>query len=330
MDQHNKAGNSKTFWTEHMKLSGRFIVILSGPTAVGKTEVAIELAESFGMEIVNADSLQVYRYLDIGTAKPSPEERRRIPHHLIDIVNPDEHFDAGTYQEMADSVIQNLWERNVVPLVVGGTGLYIRALTRGICQIPEDEDQTRKDQIRKELKTRLQTDGLAVLYGELQKVDPVLAASLHPSDTQRILRGLEVFLLTGKPLSYFQKQHRFATERYRSIKIFLYRDRKELAERIETRTLEMIEQGLCEEVERILSMGYSPDLKPLQSIGYRQIIEHIQGRMTLDEAIKDIQRETRQYAKRQLTWFRKEPGFQWVNANQKDEVFKIVDGGVAK
>jgi tRNA dimethylallyltransferase len=142
MDQHNKTGNSKTFWTERMKLSGRLIVILSGPTAVGKTEVAIELAESFGMEIVNADSLQVYRYLDIGTAKPSPEERRRIPHHLIDIVNPDEHFDAGTYQEMADSVIQNLWERNVVPLVVGGTGLYIRALTRGICQIPEDEDQT--------------------------------------------------------------------------------------------------------------------------------------------------------------------------------------------
>ncbi|MEJ5300602.1 MAG: tRNA (adenosine(37)-N6)-dimethylallyltransferase MiaA [Thermodesulforhabdaceae bacterium] len=312
-----------------MKLSGKFIVILSGPTAVGKTEVALEIAQAFGMEIVNADSLQVYRFLDIGTAKPTEEERRLVPHHLIDVVNPDENFDAGTYQEMADDVIQKLWNRGVVPLVVGGTGLYIRALTRGICQIPDD-DHSRKDQIRRELKLRLQEDGLATLYQELRKVDPELAASLHSSDTQRILRGLEVFLLTGKPLSYFQKQHRFASERYHSVKIFLYRDKQELAKRIELRVLEMIERGLCEEVIKILNMGYSPDLKPLQSIGYRQIIEHLEGRMSLDDAIRDIQLETKRYAKRQFTWFRKEPGFQWIDANRRDYLLQILKNSIKK
>ncbi len=304
-----------------------FIVVLSGPTAAGKTEVALQLAEDFGLEIVNADSLQVYRLLDIGTAKPSLEERMRVPHHLIDIVDPDEHFDAGIYREKADEVIAQLWNRGIVPLVVGGTGLYIRTLTRGICRISEEDDaqKTRKEAIRQDLRTRLQEEGLSRLYGELQRVDPALAAVLHPSDSQRILRGLEVFYLTGTPLSQFQKLHRFAEERYRSVKIFLFRDKAELSNRINMRVLEMIDKGLCEEVERILGMGYSPQLKPLQSIGYRQIIAHLEGRMSLDEAISDIQKETRLYAKRQFTWFKKEPGFIWIPAHEKDRIWRIVE-----
>lgn len=303
-----------------------FIVVLSGPTAVGKTELALKLAEDFGMEIVNADSLQVYRFLDIGTAKPTVEERCRIPHHLIDIVNPDEPFDAGTYQERADEVIRELWSRGIVPLIVGGTGLYIRALTRGICKIPEGDqfEKSQKELIRQQLKRRLQEEGTKKLYEELKKIDPELASILHPSDSQRILRGLEVFMLTGCPLSSFQRKHRFNEERYPAIKFFLYRDRSELAERINYRVFNMIEQGLCEEVKKILEMGYSPDLKPLQSIGYRQIIAHLKGHITLDEAIKDIQKETKRYAKRQFTWFRKEPGFQWILATKKDEIWRIV------
>lgn len=311
-------------------ISKPLIIVLSGPTAVGKTEIAIELAEEFGMEIVNADSLQVYRLLDIGTAKPTPEERLRVTHHLIDIVDPDEPFNTGIYQEKADEVIQALWRREIVPIVVGGTGLYIRALTRGICQTPEDDNvqKARKEAIRKELKKRLHEKGLPELYKELQRVDSALAAILHPSDSQRILRGLEIYYLTGTPLSHFQKLHRFAEERYRSVKIFLYRDKAELVERINRRVLAMIDKGLCQEVEHILSLGYSPQLKPLQSIGYSQIIAHLEGRMSLEEAIRDIQKETRLYAKRQFTWFRKEPGFIWLTPYERDKIRDMVKSGI--
>lgn len=305
----------------------RPIVILSGPTAAGKTETALRLAEDFDMEIVNADSMQVYRLLDIGTAKPTLEQRLRVPHHLIDIVNPDEPFDAGTYQEKADEVIEKLWSRRVIPLVVGGTGLYIRALIRGLCKTPEGGkiEKYRREEIRRQLKKEFYEKGLKRLYEELQKVDPELASKIHPSDTQRIIRGLEVFMITGIPLSRFQKRHRFAEERYSAIKIFLFRDKAELKERINQRVLTMIERGLCEEVQHILELGYSPELKPLKSIGYRQIIAHLKGKITLDDAIRDIQKETRLYAKRQFTWFRKEPGFQWIHIDEEIKLWKLVE-----
>ncbi|MCX7823452.1 MAG: tRNA (adenosine(37)-N6)-dimethylallyltransferase MiaA [Syntrophobacterales bacterium] len=303
------------------------IVVLSGPTAVGKTEIALKLAKDFGMEIVNADSMQVYRLLDIGTAKPTVEERSLVVHHLIDIVNPDEPFDAGTYQERADEVIGHLWSSGIIPLIVGGTGLYIRALTRGLCKTPEN-DLSKKEAIRHELKRRLREEGREKLYEELKRLDPELALTLHPSDSQRIMRGLEIFMLTGIPLSLFQKEHRFSEERYSAIKIFIYRDKEELIRRINQRVFNMIELGLCEEVKNILELGYSPYLKPLQSIGYRQIISHLEGRIGLDEAIREIQRETRHYAKRQFTWFRKEPGFRWFFASEEDKLWRFVEEAI--
>ncbi len=305
-----------------------FIVVISGPTAIGKTEISMKLSKIFPTEIVNADSMQVYRYLDIGTAKPSLEERKEVVHHLIDIVDPDEPFDAGSYKTLADRAIQDIWSRKKIPLVVGGTGLYIRALTRGLCHI--ELDNARKEEVRKRLAERLRNEGIYKLYQELMTIDPLFASKLSSTDRQRILRSLEVFLLTGKPFSSFHKEHGFSDEPYDSLKIFLYTRREDVYRRIDLRVLEMIEKGLCEEVRDILSRGYSPYLKPLQSIGYKQIIEHLQGKLSLDDAIRSIQVETRRYAKRQFTWFKREPGFLWVEREREEEVFRLVEEAIKR
>ncbi|MBW1974624.1 MAG: tRNA (adenosine(37)-N6)-dimethylallyltransferase MiaA [Deltaproteobacteria bacterium] len=298
-----------------------FVVVIAGPTAVGKTETALTVAEKFGMEIVNADSMQVYRYMNIGTAKPNKEEQRRVRHHLIDVVNPDEHFDAGMYKKLADATIQDLWNRGVVPLIVGGTGLYIRVLMRGICgQIPRNES------VLKKLKEKLKQRGISELYGELTEVDPLLARRIHHHDRQRILRALEVYHSTGKPLSQWQEEHRFSDRPYRSLKIFLTRDRKELYERINNRTEKMFRCGLVEEVQMLLEMGYSPELKSMQALGYKETVAYLHGHMSLDDAIRTVKKETRRYAKRQFTWFRKEPGFRWLEASNTEKILNLVDG----
>lgn len=295
------------------------IILLAGPTAAGKTELAIELALRLGTEIVNCDSMQVYRYMDIGTAKPSPEELALAAHHLLDVADPDESFDAARYAELARPVIDTLLGRGKMPLVVGGTGLYMKILTRGICPgAPGDPA------IREQLLLELGEAGLPRLFEELRRVDPEAGRRLHPHDRQRILRALEVYRLTGCPLSRWQSRHRFQETNYRTIKIFLYRDRNVLYERINRRVRRMLDQGLLEEVRELLERGYGPELKSMQSVGYKQMAAHLLGGCPLDAAISRMQQATRRYAKRQLTWFKGDPEFRWFEADDRDGVWESI------
>ncbi len=302
-----------------MKKDKPFIVILAGPTAVGKTELSLSIARAFNMEIINADSMQVYRYMDIGTAKPSKKERELVRHHLLDVVDPDEDFDAGIYRELASSRIYELWDKGITPLVVGGTGLYIRTLTRGICgHIPKDQ------RVRDRLKKQLEAEGLKALYLKLKIVDSSIASRIHPNDKQRILRALEVYEITGRPLSEWQREHNFSEEPFRTLKIFLFRDKGELYERIDRRAEKMFADGLVEEAKEILDMGFSENLKPLQSIGYKQAILYINGRISYEKAIESTKKETRHYAKRQFTWFKKEPNFLWVHVSSVKSIERMI------
>mgnify|MGYP001250944118 FL=1 len=295
------------------------IILLAGPTASGKTRLAIDLARELGTEIVNADSMQVYRHMDIGAAKPTPEERALAKHHLLDAADPNEPFDAARYLELARPVVEALHRKGKVPLVVGGTGLYMKVLTRGICEGPP-ADAVLRARISAELKER----GLAALRAELEAVDPVLARRIHPNDRQRIVRAVEVFRATGKPLSTWQELHGFQESRYTALKLFLHREREDLYRRIDRRTLRMVEAGLADEVRQLLAMGYGPELKPMQSLGYRQMTDHLLGKIDLEEAVRQIQRDTRHYAKRQITWFRGDPEFRWVDAEKREEIFRVV------
>jgi len=298
----------------------KVVVLIAGPTGVGKTELTLKLAERLGTEVVNADSMQIYRYMDIGTAKPTREERDRIRHHLLDIVDPDEAFDAARYLEAASPVIAALHEQQRIPLVVGGTGLYMKVLTRGICPgAPADRT------VREQLMIEEQGRGLGQLHEELSRVDPLLGDKIHPNDRQRILRALEVFRMTGTPLSYWHRQHRFETSRYRPVKIFLNRDREELYARIDQRVLIMVKQGFLDEVQMLLDMGYGPELKSMQSLGYKQLSEHLSGECSLETAVYRIQRETRRYAKRQMTWFRGDPEFRWLHAGDEAGISSLID-----
>jgi tRNA dimethylallyltransferase len=301
------------------------LVLLAGPTASGKTTLSIELAALIPAEIVNADSMQVYRHMDIGTAKPTLEERRIIPHYLIDAAWPDEPFDAARYLHLARPALEDIKKRGKVPLVVGGAGLYMKVLTRGLCPGPSSDRELKKKLIVDE-KSR----GLHQLYGDLLRIDPESAARIHPNDRQRILRALEVFALTGVPLSVSQKGHCFKEELLPSVKIFINRERDALYERIDRRVDQMIESGLKEEVEKLLGMGYEAELKPMQSLGYKQMSAHIFGAMTLDEARLGIKRQTRHYAKRQITWFRGDPEFRSFDADDIDGILSYVNARIRR
>ena len=291
------------------------IILLSGPTAVGKTELALEIALRLGTEIVNADSMQVYRHMDIGTAKPGAKERALVPHHLLDVADPDESFDAARYAELARPVIETLLDRGKIPLIVGGTGLYLKILTKGICPGAPGSQEVKKQLIRE-----MEEQGLPKLHEELLRVDPDAGRRIHPHDRQRIVRALEVFRLTGSPLSLRQSQHRFNERIYRSIKIFLYRERNVLYERINRRVRQMIDEGLLEEVRRLMERGYGPELKPMQSLGYKQMAAYLRGELAWDSAVSEMQRATRQYAKRQLTWFRGDPEYHWFDAEDRQGI----------
>jgi tRNA dimethylallyltransferase len=282
------------------------LIILVGPTCAGKSELALSLALQYRMEIVSADSLQVYRYLDTGTAKPSLEDRKKVKHHLIDVADPDEEFSAVRFMELARGVIDSLIREGTSVLVVGGTGLYIKALTKGIFRGPAADEE-----LRSEIKKDVQKLGKEYLYQRLKEVDPASASRIHPNDTYRIMRALEVYELTQKPMSSYQSSHAFRESPYRSVKIGIERERKELYQRIEKRVEQMIENGLVEEVKNILKRGYDPQLKPLQSLGYKQVIQYLQGEYDLYEAIRLIKRDTKRYAKRQLTWFKGDPEVEW-------------------
>lgn len=295
------------------------VIIIAGPTATGKTAVAIDLCRRFGGEVVGADSMQIYRHMDIGTAKPTPEEQASVPHHLIDMIPPDEPFDAARFAEVARGIIADLYGKGRLPFVVGGTGLYIKALTQGIFQMPPVDPD-----IRKSLKKTAEVSGCAALHERLARQDPEAAAKIHPNDTYRILRALEVVETTGRPISALHREHRFSESPYLTLKIGLRMARNALYARIDRRVDAMMAAGFVEEVRRLLSMGYGPDLKSMQSIGYRHITDFLHGRMSREDAVDTLKRDTRRYAKRQLTWFGADPDIIWMHPDQIEEMAACV------
>jgi tRNA dimethylallyltransferase len=292
------------------------LVIVLGPTAVGKSEVALQLAQCINSEIVNADSQQVYRHMDIGTGKPSMDDQQRVRHHLIDIVDPDEEFNAAFYRQLATAAIDDIQKRGKNVVVCGGTGLYLKALTHGLFTGPGQDPE-----LRRGLEQELNENGLTALYQRLVEIDASVLSSIHPNDRQRIIRALEVYHSTGKPISVWQKEHAFQEERFEVLKIGLMRGRAELYDLINRRSEQMLESGLLDEVRGLISRGYNLELKPLRSVGYRQIGEVLQGGKTVVEALDEMKQETRRLAKRQLTWYRADTNIHWYHPEkQQDEI----------
>ncbi|HEV2854303.1 MAG TPA: tRNA (adenosine(37)-N6)-dimethylallyltransferase MiaA [Thermoanaerobaculia bacterium] len=285
------------------------VLAILGATATGKSELGMAVAEEFGGEILNADALQVYRGFDIGTAKPSLQERARVPHHLIDILEPHERYSAGEFARRAQEAIAEIAERGRVPVVVGGSGLYLRALFEGISPVPPGDPETRRG-----LRERLEAEGLGPLREELRRLDPETADRLTAGDTQRILRALEVALVSGKPLSAWISEQPFGTQRIAVIRVGLTLPRSILYDRIAGRVARMMEAGWREEVAGLLRQGFSPSLPAFQAIGYRQLVRYLEGNGSLEQAAAETIRETRRFAKRQETWFRKEPDVTWFSA----------------
>jgi len=295
------------------------IVVIAGPTASGKTRVGIALAEKFDGEIVSADSVQVYRFMDVGSAKPSVQERALVPHHLIDIRDPDEDFSAGDYVKEAREAIAGILRRARVPFVVGGTGLYIRLLLGGIADLPAADLKARRRLLREE-----QEAAPGALFRRLALIDPETASRTDPQNLPRILRGLEVFEATGKSISWFQKKHLFQDRPYSALFVCLAPPRPILYERIDKRVDCMIKGGLCDEVSQLYARGYTRHLKPLQSLGYRHAGQVLAGEMDPEEAIRLMKRDTRRYAKRQLTWFRSEPGVLWFDPEEIEGIGFVI------
>ncbi len=291
------------------------VIVITGPTASGKSTLAVDLARLLGGEIINADSMQVYRGMDVATAKTTISARRGVPHHLLDVVDPDQEFNAAIYRSMAAPLVARIVARRKVCLVVGGTGLYIKALLGGLFECPSGDET-----LRKGLRQQCEQYGSASLHQELRELDPVYAGQVHPNDRIRILRALEVIHQTKKPMSRLIQEHRFRDRPFRSLLIGLQRDREELYRRINERCLAMIAGGLMSETEGLLRRGYAADLKPMQAIGYRHMVSVLEGDLTLDEATRRLQIETRHYAKRQLTWFRAERGMNWYRPEDQDQI----------
>lgn len=294
-------------------------MVLAGPTGVGKTGLAVEAAERFGGEIVSADSMQVYLRLDIGTAKPTAGERARAPHHLIDLIEPDEPFDVAAFLALARPLIAELNRRGARVLVVGGTGFYLRSLMRGLFVGPGSDPA-----VRNRLLAEARASGLEALHARLARVDPVAAGRIHVNDRVRTLRALEVFELTGRPISEFQAEHGLAEAPYEALFIALGLPRAELLARIEARTRRMYEDGLIEEVRGLVENGFSPDLRPLQAIGYKQAVDFLEGRLSRAEAEAETVRQTARYAKRQLTWLRSQPRVTWHGPHPAGALFEAM------
>lgn len=291
------------------------MIIICGPTGIGKTSVAIKIAREVNGEIVSADSMQIYNYMDIGTAKPTPEEQSQVRHHIIDIVDPDENFDAAKFTHRAHEKIAELHTRGIAPLVVGGTGLYIKALTHGLF-----DARTVDLNIRKRLNQEAAIFGTAFLHNRLAACDPDASDRIHPNDTYRIVRALEMVEATGKTISKHQQDHGFTDKRYRVIKIGLKTERKALYDRINQRVDAMIEKGLVDEVKDLLNRGYAENLKSMQSIGYRHMADFLKGRLSWDEALRTLKRDTRRYAKRQMTWFNADSEIVWKEPDQTEDI----------
>lgn len=300
------------------------LIIIAGPTAAGKTSASIELAREFNGEVVSADSMQVYKFMDIGTAKPSIEERAGIAHHLIDIVNPDEEYSAARYSEDAKKAIDGILERGKLPFLVGGTGLYIRALTKGIFKGPSADPA-----VRQTLLDEARGKGREALYERLRLVDPEAAKRIHPNNVARVVRALEVFEISKRPMTEFHKEHGFSERPYKkTLFIGIKKERQELYRGIEERVEAMFAKGLVEEARRLIEMGFSPSLKPMRGLGYKEACAVLDGSLGIEAAKEQLKKETRHYAKRQLTWFNAEPEIKWFYPGQKPDIMEHVKRGL--
>ena len=302
------------------------LIILLGPTAVGKTELSINLAKKINAEIISADSMQIYKEMDIGTAKVSEKIRKKIPHHMIDIIKPSEDFSVADYQEYVDDIIPQIIENGKIPLMVGGTGLYINAVVEGF-MLPDMEPDY---DLRSELREKAEKNGNEFVHDILKDIDPPLAEKLHPNDLRRVIRGIEIYELTGKTKSYYKKRQEMKDDRYKTLKIGLKRDREKLYERINNRVEKMIKNGLVDEVKN-LEKKYNLSQTSVQGLGYKEILSYLNDDLDLEEAKRIIKRDSRHYAKKQLSFFKRDDNINWFNLSHcsQDEVltktFKFIN-----
>lgn len=291
------------------------LLVLLGPTAIGKTDVSINLAKEMQGEIISADSMQIYKYMDIGSAKVTKEEMQGVEHHLIDILYPDEEFTVANYKSRAKELITNINNKNKLPIIAGGTGLYINSLVYDLnfTQVAANEDY------RSRLEEIAEDKGNEYLHQKLQKIDEESSLKISPNDQKRVIRALEIYEVTGKTMSEYNKDFRKPIEDYNLVMIGLNMDRARLYERINLRVDIMIEKGLVDEVKSILSKGYTRDLVSMQGIGYKEIIMYLENELTLEESIELIKKKSRNYAKRQLTWFRRDDRIKWMDLDDYSE-----------
>lgn len=290
------------------------MIVLSGPTAVGKTALSIELAKRVNGAIISADSMQVYKHMDIGSAKIMPEEMEGITHYLIDALEPSEEFNIVVFQKMAKQALEEIYANGKIPIIAGGTGFYIQALLYDI----DFENQDCNEEYRMELENIAKEQGAEVLHARLQEIDPVSAEKIHANNVKRVIRALEFYHLTGKPISKHNESEHQKESPYNFAYFVLTDERENLYKRIDKRVDIMVEQGLLEEVQRLKEMGYHRDMVSMQGLGYKEILDYLDGKCSLDEAIYIIKRETRHFAKRQLTWFRREREVIWLDKSQFD------------
>jgi tRNA dimethylallyltransferase len=295
------------------------IAVIVGPTASGKTSLALHLAQRVPSEILSADSRQIYKHLTIGTAKPTPQELRQVPHHFIDLLEPDRSFNAGDFQEQGRACIAQIISRGKLPIVAGGTGLYVRAVVDGFFEQPEISGR-----VRRTLETRLETEGKQALYDELRSVDPESAAGMDATKFRRVLRALEVFHETGTPISSFHRQHTVQAV-YNARFFGLQWDRAVLYDRINKRVDRMLETGFLDEVRRIRDLGYDDRFQALQTVGYKEAFAFLRNEITMDRMVELMKQNTRRFAKRQMTWFRKEGRIQWLTVSREEQIPEYAD-----
>jgi len=301
--------------------NGRKVIVLVGPTCSGKTNLSLKIAELIHAEIISADSRQIYKLLDIGTAKPSRQQIEKIPHHLISILDPSENYDASLFEKNAESAIEEILNNNKSPIVVGGSGLYIKALIDGIFDTADKDDEYREILLQKRKEF-----GNEFLYQELIKIDPVSAEKMLPQNWKRVMRALEVIHTTGEPIwKHHQKQSSSKEKKYSFKQFGLNWEREALYKNIDKRVDEMIESGFVEEMKSILNKGYSKNLNSLNTLGYKEIIQYLDGIISLERAIDTIKQNTRHYAKRQMTWFRKDERVFWYNVKELADLDNIAD-----
>lgn len=298
------------------------LIVLTGPTAAGKTELSIALAKKLNGAIISADSMQVYKYMNIGSAKIRPEEMQGIRHYLVDVLDPREEFHVARFQQMAKEAMDEIYRNGQLPIVVGGTGFYIQALLKDI----DFDESSGELPCRKELEETARREGGAVLYERLKQVDPESAEAIHPNNVKRVIRALEFYQETGQPISLHNKEQKEKQPPYTYAYFVLNDDRARLYERIDRRVDRMVEQGLVEEVRWLKEHGYDRSLVSMQGLGYKELFPYLDGTCSLEEAVEIIKRDTRHFAKRQITWFKREPDVIWLNQQEfgydKEKILK--------